>query len=378
MMGTMAMHMVIPVMPAMAADLKASPGVIQMTVTLYLFGLSIGQLIYGPLSDRFGRRPVLIAGLALYVLSGVVVAVTANAGLLLAARIFQALGGCSGLVLGRAMMRDGASEDKAARSMAVLNTALSLGPALAPAVGGYLGAWGGWRAPFVLLVAVGALMLLLAVLTLPETNRNRTELAGVRSMIGSYATLLRLPAYRGYALMACCASTSLYAFFAASPFIFMDRLHQSAEQVGVYYLIVALGISAGSYFAAHLARRFGLRTLAGAGNAMQFVGAIALMLLVLGGQLTVVNIIAVVVLFSMASGFTSPMALAGAVSADTRLIGAASGLYGFLQFAYAMLVTGIVGIWPGDSAMSVAVVFIGSAMLGRWGLMHATRGQGAA
>jgi DHA1 family bicyclomycin/chloramphenicol resistance-like MFS transporter len=197
MMGTMAMHMVIPVMPAMAADLQASPGTIQMTVTLYLFGLAIGQLIYGPLSDRFGRRPILLGGLTLYVLSGLVVATTANAGLLLPARIFQALGGCSGLVLGRAMMRDGASEDKAARSLAVLNTALSLGPALAPAVGGFLGAWAGWRAPFVLLVAVGALMLLLAVLTLPETNRKRTDLPGIRAMAGSYVTLLRLPTYRG-------------------------------------------------------------------------------------------------------------------------------------------------------------------------------------
>jgi DHA1 family bicyclomycin/chloramphenicol resistance-like MFS transporter len=145
MMGTMALHMVIPVMPAMAADLQASPGVIQMTVTLYLFGLSIGQLIYGPLSDRYGRRPILLGGLALYVLSGLVVATTANAALLLPARIFQALGGCSGLVLGRAMMRDGASGDKVARSMAVLNTALSLGPALSPAVGGYVALCCWWR-----------------------------------------------------------------------------------------------------------------------------------------------------------------------------------------------------------------------------------------
>lgn len=371
MMGTMGMHMVIPVMPAMAAELQASPGVIQMTVTLYLFGLAIGQLIYGPLSDRFGRRPILLGGLTLYVLSGLMVATTASAGLLLPARIFQALGGCSGLVLGRAMMRDGASDEKAARSMAVLNTALSLGPALAPAVGGYVSLWGGWRAPFVLLVVVGALMLLLAVLTLPETNRRRTPLAGVRDMAGSYLTLLRLPVYRGYALAACCASTSMYAFFAASPFIFMERLHQTAQQVGVYYLIVALGISVGSYLAAHLARRFGIRTLAAAGNATQFVGAIALMVLVFAGQVSVASIITVALLFAVASGFTSPMALAGAVSADTRLIGAASGLYGFLQFAWAMLVTGFVGVWPGDAAMSVALVFIGSALLGRWGLKHA-------
>ena len=377
-MGTMAMHMVIPVMPAMAADLHASPGVIQMTVTLYLFGLAAGQLLYGPLSDRFGRRPVLLVGLVIYVLSGILVATTANAGLLLAARIFQALGGCSGLVLGRAMMRDGASPDKAARSMAILNTAMSLGPALSPAIGGYVALWGGWRAPFVLLVVLGAAMLLLAVLTLPETNRQRTDLSGIRPMIGSYATLLRLPAYRGYAVMACCASTSMYAFFAASPFIFMGRLNQTAEQVGVYYLIVALGISAGSYLAAHLARRFGLRVLAAGGNAMQFVGAMALLLLVFGGQLTVPSVIAVALLFSVASGFTSPMALAGAVSADARLIGAASGLYGFLQFAYAMLVTGFVGIWPGDAATSVAIVFIGSALLGRWGLAHAGGARPAA
>ena len=156
MMGTMAMHMVIPALPAIAADLHESPGVIQMTVTLYLLGLAAGQLIYGPLSDRFGRRPVLLGGLALYLLASVVAATAAGTGALLTARVFQALGGCSGLVLGRAMMRDGSSSEKAAGSLAILHTAMSVGPALAPAIGGFVALWGGWRAPFALLAVVGA------------------------------------------------------------------------------------------------------------------------------------------------------------------------------------------------------------------------------
>src|SRR6202140_2477066 len=169
--GTMGMHVIIPALPATARALDMSISTTQLTITLYLIGLAVGQLFYGPVSDKFGRRPVLLLGLTLFTLASVVTACAPNAGVLIGSRILQSIGGCPGLGLGRAAVRDGASPDKAAGQLAMLTLVMAVVPALAPAVGGFLTAYIHWRASYVLLAAMGGLTLLVAFLILPETNR---------------------------------------------------------------------------------------------------------------------------------------------------------------------------------------------------------------
>ncbi|MBN8898786.1 MAG: MFS transporter, partial [Rhodospirillales bacterium] len=147
--GTLGMHIIIPALPATARALNISVGTVQLTITLYLIGLAIGQLLYGPISDRFGRRPVLLAGLGLFTAASTVTAFAPNAAVLVSGRIIQSIGGCAGLVLGRAAVRDGATAERAAGQLALLTLVMSMVPAIAPAIGGYLTAYIHWRASYV-------------------------------------------------------------------------------------------------------------------------------------------------------------------------------------------------------------------------------------
>jgi DHA1 family bicyclomycin/chloramphenicol resistance-like MFS transporter len=168
--GTLAMHIFVPALPIAAADLGAGFSAMQMTISLYILGLAMGQIIYGPVSDRFGRRPALMAGLAIYVAASVACLMARDANVLIVARLFQALGGSAGLALGRAIVRDTSGETDAARRLALMNLMVTLGPALAPLLGGLLAGDAGWRSIFVLLCALGVVNFALTWRLLPETS----------------------------------------------------------------------------------------------------------------------------------------------------------------------------------------------------------------
>jgi DHA1 family bicyclomycin/chloramphenicol resistance-like MFS transporter len=369
--GTLGMHLIIPALPDTARGLGVSAGAIQLTITLYLIGLAIGQLLYGPISDRLGRRPVLLGGLALFTLAGIATAAAPTAWALVIARILQSIGACAGLVLGRAIVRDSAAADRAAAQLAMLTMVMSMAPAIAPVLGGYATAWFGWRAAFALLAIVGAVTLVLAVLLLPETNRVQS---GTRaSMLIGSIRLFRSRAFCGYVLGGAFTTTSFYAFMAASPFILIDLLHQPTERVGLYYLLLMAGVAAGSFLANRVAGRIRVQVALRLANSIAIAGAALFMLADLSGMLSVTTVIAPVVLFMVGAGMASPFALAGAVSVNTHAIGAASGLYGFTQMAYGAFCTVIVETWHPGSVFTVAVVLLGSAVLGQAALSLAVR-----
>ena len=369
--GTLGMHLIIPALPETARALNVSPGAIQLTITLYLIGLAIGQLIYGPISDCFGMRPVLIAGLALFTLAGIATAAAPGVLTLVVARVLQSIGACSGLVLGRAIVRDLAPPDRAAAQLAMLTLVMSAAPAIAPVLGGYATAWIGWRAAFALLAIVGAATLAAAVLLLPETNRLQS---GTRAslLVGSLR-LFRSRAFCGYVLGGACTTTSFYAFMAASPFILIELLHQPTERVGLYYLLLMAGVAAGSLLANRIAGRIRVRVALRLANSFAIAGAALFMLADLTGIISVVTVIAPVVLFMVGAGMASPFALSGAVSVNPHAIGAASGLYGFTQMAYGALCTVIVEVWRPGSVLTVAAVLLGSALLGQAALSLAVQ-----
>lgn len=369
--GTLGMHLIIPALPETARALGVSAGTIQLTITLYLIGLAIGQLLYGPISDRFGRRPVLLAGLALFTLAGIATTFAPNAWMLVIARILQSIGACAGLVLGRAIVRDSSTPDRAAARLAMLTLVMSAAPAIAPVLGGYATAWIGWRAAFALLAVIGGVTLIFTLLLLPETMATQ---AGTRAslLVGSLR-LFRSRAFCGYVLGGACTTTSFYAFMAASPFILVDLLHQPTERVGLYYLLLMAGVAAGSLSANRLAGRIGTRTALRIANGIAIAGAACFMAADLMGWLTVVTVIAPIVLFMVGAGMASPFALSGAISVNPRAIGAASGLYGFTQMAYGALCTVIVETWHPGSVFTVATILLVSALLGQAALSLAVR-----
>jgi MFS transporter, DHA1 family, multidrug resistance protein len=248
---------------------------------------------------------------------------------------------------------------------------MSAAPAIAPVLGGYATAWFGWRAAFALLALVGAVTLVLAVLLLPETNRAQPPPRS--SVLFSSIRLFRSRAFCGYVLGGAFTTTSFYAFMAASPFILVDLLHEPTERVGLYYLLLMVGVAAGSLTANRIAGRIRVQVALRVANSFAIVGAALFMLADLTGILTVTTVIAPIVLFMVGAGMASPFALSGAVSVNPHAIGAASGLYGFTQMAYGAFCTVIVETWNPGSVLTVAVVLLGSAVAGQVALSLAVR-----
>lgn len=371
--GTLGMHLVIPALPATARALHVSAGTIQLTITLYLIGLAAGQLAYGPISDRFGRRPVLLAGLALFTLAGLATALAPSAAWLILARILQSIGGCAGLVLGRAMVRDAAEGDRATKQLALLTLVMSMAPAIAPVFGGYAVAWFGWRAAFGVLAAVGAITLALTAWRLPETNQPGRRTGA--SLLAGSIRLARSPAFRGFALGGACTTTSFYAFMAASPFIFINLLHQTPQRVGLLYMLLMVGLAAGGFTANRLAGRVRMERVLRGANLLAIAAAAGFLLAWATGVLNVATVVGSVGLFMMGAGIASPFALTSAISVNPSAIGAASGLYGAVQMLYGALCTVIVASWAPGSVPTVGAVMLGSAVLGQVALAAAVRAR---
>ncbi len=374
--GTLAMHMFVPALPAAARDLGAGTGAMQLTISLYVLGLAFGQLVYGPLSDAFGRRPVLMVGLTIYTLSGLAALLAPGVQSLIAARLFQALGGCAGLVLGRAMVRDTATGDDAVRQMALLTLMMLVGPGLAPLFGGLLAEGFGWRSIFVLLVALGVVGMGFAWWLLPETVQPRGRLSAA-SLAREYRVLLRSPAFLGFAIGGGCATTSLYAFLAAAPFIFTGPLQRSVHEVGLYLGVLILGMALGNMVTGRLVGRVAAGRLVLGASALSLASAIALLGIVLAGALSVVAAVGSMVVFSIGVGMASPVAVAKAVGVNSKVIGSASGLYGFAQMGVGAVCTGLAGLGR-DPALAAAIVLVAAGVVAQVALRIALRWEAPA
>lgn len=364
MTGTVAMHIFVPALPNAAADLHASPFAVQLTVTLFLCGLAGGQLVYGPISDRFGRRPVILASLALYLL-GLLLAIPApSIGFLIFARVLQSLGGCGSLVIGRAMVRDVSSGEDSTRQLAVLTMAMSMTPALAPAIGGFVNAWFGWRAIFGALALLVAGLLAVVVLTLPETNKAPIALPGLRALVGGYGRLLRSTKFRNYTVAASCGGTSLYAFLSVAPFLLIDVLHRTTEEVGLYCLLVSIGMAVGSALAQRGAGRLEIRHAARLGNLICFASALVLVIVDLSGQLSVPSLLLPLFCYAIGVGILGPNAVAGLMNITPEAAGTASSLYGFTAMAFGAVFTLPVALLHTGDALPVAVTLLCASLLG--------------
>ncbi|SFQ24337.1 multidrug effflux MFS transporter [Variovorax sp. 770b2] len=353
--GTLAMHIFVPALPIAAKNLGAGMGAMQMTVSLYIFGLAVGQLLYGPMADRFGRRPVLLFGLGLYSAAGLVAALAPDVHALIAARLFQAIGGCAGLVLGRSIVRDTAGPQEATRRLALMNLMVTVGPSIAPLVGGALATALGWRSIFYALFALGIVGLLFTWRLLPETGTPGARL-DASALARNYGQLLRSPAFLGFSIGGGCATTSMYAFIASAPFIFVDQLHRPAHEAGIYLAILVSGVWLGSFLTSHLIQRVRVDSLMIRSNMLSVLASFVLLGGVLSGHLSVPLVIGTMFLYTVGAGMASPTALTQAISVNPRVIGSASGLYGFTQMAVGALCTALAGMGHANPALAAALV----------------------
>jgi MFS transporter, DHA1 family, multidrug resistance protein len=353
--GTLGMHIFVPALPETARDLHTTAAAIELTISLYILGLAVGQLVYGPLSDRFGRRPTLLLGLSLFTIASIAGLFASNAHTLIAARFFQGLGGCAGLLLARAIIRDTSHANEAARRLALVNVLVTAGPAIAPLIGAALASFWGWRTILMGLTALGVANFALAWRILPET-RPETLFVSASKYARDYVGLLRSPRFLGYALGGACATTALYAFIACAPFIFVNTLHAPSASVGPYLAFLVSGLWLGSLLASRLIERFSLDRFLVAANAASVVAAACLLGLVVADRATVAGVIGTMFAFSLGVGAAAPAALVQAISVNPRVIGTASGLYGSVQMAVGAALVMLAGLGANPMLASAAVL----------------------
>jgi len=362
-----ALHVLVPAFPLLATDFDAAPAGVQLVLTLFLIGIATGQLVYGPVSDRFGRRPVLIAGLALFLVGTVLCGVAWSLPTLIIGRTLQALGGCAGMVLGRAIVRDVYDRERSASALATIMMVMSLAPSLSPAIGAYLAEWGGWRADFVLLGMVGAGILIVIALKLEETHTPApVNLVG---MIGSFILLLRSPAFLSVACATAFTSASWFTFLASAPYLLAELLHEPPSTYGLMILLPMAGYILGNAAVVRLSALLGSVRLFILGLALSLASGVMLALWCLGG-LTPWALFVPMAISSVGNGMSQPPGVAAGLSVYPRIAGAASGLLGFTQMTIAALGTLLLGLLPRDNVVAmVAVVGASLALAFLFGLL---------
>ena len=361
--GTVGMYIFVPALPLAAHDLGASPLALQLTISLYIAGLAAGQLVYGPASDRFGRRPVLLAGLLLFTGASLVATWAASVDVLLAARLVQGFGGSVGLVLGRAMVRDTAGFGDMARRLALMNMMVTIGPGIAPILGAVLAASLGWRSILFALALLGLANLLFGWLKLHETRP--TPQAGAASWASlryGYRQLLRSPVFLAYAVGGGFATTSVYGFFAAAPFILGQQMQRSGHEVGLFLTMQVSGLWFGSFLATRLIPRHTLHVLVVVASAVCLLTGAAFLAMAALDALNLLGVAGVMFLFTVGVGLAAPTALALAINVQPSVAGAASGIYGFSQMAVGAVCSALVGLGS-NPAISTGLVLVAAGLI---------------
>jgi DHA1 family bicyclomycin/chloramphenicol resistance-like MFS transporter len=352
-MAPAALHMLVPALPLLAVVFDATPSAVQLVLTLFLVGIATGQLVYGPLSDRFGRRPVLIAGLVLFLAGTLLCGVAWSLPALIIGRTLQALGGCAGMVLGRAIVRDVYDRERSASALATIMMVMSLAPSLSPAIGAYLAEWSGWRADFVLLGMVGTAVLILTAVKLEETRAPAP--VNFVGMIGSLILLLRSPAFLGVTFATSFTSASWFTFLAAAPYLLARLLHEPPSTYGLMILLPMAGYILGNAGVVRLSMLLGGVRLFILGLALSLASGVMLAFWCLG-DLTPWALFVPMALSSVGNGMSQPPGVAAGLSVYPRIAGAASGLLGFMQMTVAAFGTLLLGLLPRDNVVAMVAV----------------------
>lgn len=363
--GPLSIDMYLSSLPAIGAELGGGMEGAQLTLAAFFAGMALGQLVHGPLADRLGRRPPLLAGLALYVLASIACALAPGNDALVAARFVQALAGCAGMVISRAVVRDMADTLDPVRMMGRLMLVMGVAPILAPLLGGHLAAWAGWRAIFWCLAAVGATALILCFVALPETlppeRRRRASPGGV---LRGYGALLRDRRFMAAALASACGIGGMFAYIAGSPFVFVVLHGVRAEDYGWLFGLAAIGIVGGGQFAGRLSARFGRERVFDA--ALAGIAAFgALLLLLAMADAPLAAIFAAIFGYVTLMGLVLPLGTVIAVAPFPAMAGSASALLGTLQFTVGAVAGAGVSALHDGSALPMAglIAAAGSAAL---------------
>lgn len=354
----------LPAFPEMAADLQTSATAVQLSLTSFLLGVTAGQLVFGPLSDRFGRVAPLVAGAVLCVAASVIAVFAPTVGVLIAARFVQGLGGAAGMVIGRAIISDLATGRPAARAFSLMMIVGGVAPVIAPLVGGVLTAAVGWRGLLAIVLGLAVVMLVAVVVVVRETHlkERRDALRAERRGSSSGAREMLSRTFIGYAASFALAFAAMMAYISASPFVYQDMIGLDSAGYGIAFGINALVLMVTSVVSAKLVATRSVRAVLGTGLGGVLVAAVAFA--VLAVTAAPVALLAVpLFLLSGSLGFVLGNGTALALAAVPKAAGTASAVVGALQFGLAALVSPLVSLGGSTTAVPLAVVMLAAAVV---------------
>lgn len=350
--GPLSINFYLALLPEMANSLAASAATIQQTVSIYLIGFAGAQLVVGPFSDRFGRKPILIICYALFTIASIACALAPNVELLIAGRFIQSLGGCAGVLISRAIVRDVYPPEEMGKVMAYMVTGFSLAPLLAPAIGGFIGVTFGWRSLFFIFSALGVCLMTWIYLGFKETNKNlNPEATQLGKMLGNYVSLVKNRTFLCYFIVAFASVGGILTYTSASSFVLIEVLKVPAQYYGLLFSITAFGLLFGSLISARIIKKSGSKTAAWVGSLLVLTGGVSAALFPIFGIQSVATIIAPMFIYTLGNGVVMPAAVSTAISPFPKKAGAAAALIGCAQSATGATCGYIVSILYDQSAL---------------------------
>jgi MFS transporter, DHA1 family, multidrug resistance protein len=350
--GPFSTDMYLPAFPSIAVDMHTTIAEVSLSLSSYFIGISIGQLIYGPVLDRFGRKKPIYIGLLIFILSTLGCALAHQVQTLVTLRLFQAIGGCAGMVAGRAMVRDVFPVEENARIFSLLMLVIGVSPIVAPTVGGYVSTTIGWQYVFVILAGIALVVLGALHFFLPESRKaDKGFSLHPKDIIKTYIEVIKVPQFYTYALTGSLASAGLYAYISGSPFVFMEYFKVDAKHYGMIFAFIAIGLIGSSQLNSFMLRKFRSQQIIRIALFCQSLIGLTLVTGSYYGWIGLGGTIILIFLFLSSQGFTFPNSSALSLAPFERRAGSASALMGGIQMGIGALISAMVSWFSNGTAL---------------------------
>ncbi|MBA4198058.1 MAG: Bcr/CflA family drug resistance efflux transporter [Chitinophaga sp.] len=355
--GPFSIDMYLPSFPAIAKDFSTTVAHVSLSLSSFFIGISFGQLLYGPLLDKYGRKKPLYFGFVLYIIASLGCAVAASGNMLIVLRLFQALGGCVGMVASRAMVRDLFPIEENAKVFSMLMLVVGVSPIIAPTVGGYLTSIVGWHSIFIVLTVMGICILLLVHFYLPESRKGDSSISlHPKSITKNFIEVSKVPQFYTYALTGSIGAAGLYAYISGSPFVFMELFKVSEKHYGWIFAFNAAGLILASQVNSFVVKKYALRQIVTTALTCQTIVAVTLLAATALHWLNLYSTIGLIFLYLCCQGFIFPNTSALAMAPFTRNAGSASAVMGATQMAIGSLMSALVSVFQNNTAIPMTGV----------------------
>lgn len=361
--GPFSIDMYLPGFPVIAASLQTTPEMVSYSLSSYFIGICAGQMMIGPLLDRFGRKLPLYGGLTIYILSSIGCAFAPTIEVLIVLRLFQAAGGCVGIVAPRAIIRDIFPVSENARIFSLLILILGVSPIIAPTAGGYITAHFGWQSIFIILSVITFLILMAVIFYLPESKQPDPSFSlKPKPILASFQKVITHPQFYTFSLTGAMASAGLYAYLAGSPFVFMELYNVTAQHYGWIFAIIAAGLIASSQLNNVLLKKYTSSEIVRASLFLQCIIAIVLVAGTYYNWLGLYGTITCIFFYLCCQGFSFPNSSALSMAPFTKEAGSASALMGSIQMALGAGASAMVGLLSNGTAIPMTAIMAGCSL----------------